>query len=75
MAEKQLRKSEITKSKILRAAEAEFSEKGIWGARIDAIAESAGINKRMIYEHYISKEELYKTVLKEVYGRLAECER
>ncbi len=70
----QIEKSELTKNKILAAAESEFSEKGIWGARIDAIALSAGVNKRMIYEHYESKENLYKTVLERVYARLAEYE-
>ncbi len=70
----QIEKSELTKRKILAAAESEFSEKGIWGARIDAIASSAGVNKRMIYEHYESKEKLYKTVLERVYARLAEYE-
>ena len=70
----QIEKSELTKNKILAAAEGEFSEKGIWGARIDSIAESAGVNKRMIYEHYESKENLYKTVLERVYARLAEYE-
>ena len=70
----QIERSEITKSKILAAAEAEFSEKGIWGARIDSIAANAGINKRMIYEHFESKEKLYKTVLEKVYVRLAEYE-
>ena len=70
----QIEKSEITKNKILAAAESEFSEKGIWGARIDSIALAAGVNKRMIYEHYESKENLYKTVLERVYSRLAEYE-
>ena len=70
----QIEKSELTKNKILAAAECEFSEKGIWGARIDAIAASAGVNKRMIYEHYESKEGLYKVVLERVYARLAEYE-
>ena len=70
----QIEKSELTKNKILAAAECEFSEKGIWGARIDAIAESAGVNKRMIYEHFESKENLYKTVLERVYARLADYE-
>ncbi len=75
MGETQAKKSLITKQKILSAAEAEFSEKGIFGARIDSIAESAGVNKRMIYEHYTSKEELYRCVLEEVYSRLAEYEK
>ena len=71
----QIEKSEITKNKILAAAESEFSEKGIWGARIDTIATIAGVNKRMIYEHFESKEKLYKTVLAEVYARLAEYDK
>jgi len=68
-------KSEITKSKILAAAEIEFSEKGFFGARIDEIAERAGVNKRMIYEHFESKDGLYNTVLLSVYEKLGECER
>lgn len=70
-----LAKSEITKEKILAAAESEFSEKGFFGARIDAISETAGINKRMIYEHFGSKEGLYKQALLSSYRKLAECER
>lgn len=60
-----------SRKSLLDAAEAEFSEKGIHGARVDAIAEKAGLNKRMIYEYYGSKEGLYKAVLTEVYGRLS----
>ena len=71
----QSEKTEITKSKILAAAEQEFSQKGIFGARIDEIAEAAGVNKRMIYEHFGSKEELYAAVIQVVYARLAEYEK
>ncbi len=67
-------KSEITKAKILAASESEFSEKGFFGARIDEIAERAGVNKRMIYEHFESKENLYRESLLSVYQKLAECE-
>ena len=69
-----LAKSEITKAKILDAAEAEFSEKGYFGARVDEIAAVAGVNKRMIYQHYESKDGLYKAVLLSVYERLSKCE-
>ena len=65
------KKSEITKQHILEAAEAEFSEKGVFGARIDSIAASAGVNKRMIYEYFLNKEGLYKTVLINVYNRIS----
>lgn len=69
-----LPKSQITKAKILAAAQAEFSEKGYFGARVDEIAEAAGVNKRMIYQHYESKDGLYKAALLSVYRKLAECE-
>ena len=65
------KKSELTKQRILEAAEAEFSEKGVFGARIDSIAASAGVNKRMIYEYFLNKEGLYKTVLINVYNRIS----
>ena len=74
MGQKQMQKSALTRSKILCAAETEFSEKGFFGARIDSIAKTASVNKRMIYEHFTSKEGLYETVLLEVYERLARCE-
>ena len=63
------KKSELTRLRILDAAEAEFSEKGLFGARIDRIAQNAGVNKRMIYEYFSNKEGLYKTVLINVYNR------
>lgn len=65
------KKSEITRQRILEAAELEFSEKGIFGARIDSIALSAGVNKRMIYEYFGGKEGLYRTVLINVYKRVS----
>ncbi len=69
-----LKKSDITRQKILAAAEAEFSEVGLYGARVDSIAERAGVNKRMIYAHFGSKEQLYITVLTMVYNRMAQAE-
>ncbi|MBO7304640.1 MAG: TetR family transcriptional regulator [Clostridia bacterium] len=67
-------KSDITRAKILSAAEKEFSDKGFFGARIDEIAHSAGVNKRMIYAHFESKEGLYQEILLSTYKRVAECE-
>ena len=49
--------------KILDAATAEFSKKGLAGARVDKIAQKAGVNKAMIYYHFDSKENLYRQVL------------
>ena len=75
MAEKQYRKSEITRERLLAVAEKEFAEWGFFGARVDEIARAADINKRMLYAHFGSKEGLYSEVLLSVYERLAECEK
>lgn len=72
---KQFEKSEMTREKILAAAVEEFAEKGFYGARVDAIAEDSGINKRMIYAHFESKEKLYTKVLLIAYEWVAESER
>ncbi|HBN84816.1 MAG TPA: TetR/AcrR family transcriptional regulator [Clostridiales bacterium] len=67
---KQKRDSEATKNRILMAAEAEFADKGLYGARIDSIAEKAQTNKRMIYQYFGNKEQLYVNILEITYGRL-----
>lgn len=66
-----MRKGIITQKKILSAAEEIFSQKGLYGARIDEIADCAGCNKRMIYAHFGSKEGLYIAVLDSVYSKLS----
>lgn len=73
---KKIRKRDSARSKadILRAAEQEFAQKGFYGARIDSIAENADINKRMIYQYFGNKQELYKQVLTSVYSRLTDRE-
>ena len=68
------RNSQKSKEDILKAAEIKFAEKGIYGTRVDDIAQAANINKRMIYEYFGSKEDLYKAVLVEVYSRLSRQE-
>ena len=74
MENRETGRAEITRMRLMEAAEAEFSEKGLAGARVDEIALAAGVNKRMIYAYYDSKEGLYMAVLEAVYGRLAKCE-
>lgn len=49
--------------RILQEAELLFAQCGFEGTRVDEIAKMAGINKRMIYHHYGSKEGLYQAVL------------
>lgn len=54
-----------SKEKILAAALKEFAAHGFGGARIDRIAKTAGINKAMIFYYFSSKQNLYRTVIKE----------
>lgn len=69
-----MKRSEDTKKRILFAAECEFAEKGLYGARVDEIAKAAGTNKRMLYAYFGNKEELYEKVLLNVYDLLARSE-
>ena len=62
---------EKTVQRILDAAAREFAETGYEGARVDHIADRAGINKAMIYYHIGNKEALYTRVLHEVFGDTA----
>ena len=52
-----------TKQLLLDAATAEFSARGLAGARVDRIAASAGVNKERIYQYFGNKEQLFGTVL------------
>ena len=53
-----------TQERILAAAVSEFSAKGFSGARVDAIARRASINKRMLYHYFGDKERLFRAVLR-----------
>ncbi|EXG80187.1 TetR/AcrR family transcriptional regulator [Cryptosporangium arvum] len=48
---------------LLAAAAEEFAQFGLHGARIRAIVAKAGVNERMIYHHFGSKEGLYGAVM------------
>jgi len=56
-----------TREKILSAALAEFAQYGLAGARVDRIAERAGVNKAMIYYHFSSKAALHKEIVDEYF--------
>src|SRR5262249_52582183 len=57
------RSPERTRERIVSAALAEFSARGFSGARVDAIARRARINKRMLYHYFGNKEQLYREVV------------
>lgn len=60
----------LERNAILEAATKEFAEFGYFGARVDRIAERSEINKRFLYQHFGTKENLYLDVLSYVYGDL-----
>src|SRR6202050_753616 len=54
---------EESRAAILHAAALEFAEHGIAGARTDAIAQAAKVNKALLYYYFEDKETLYGAVL------------
>lgn len=70
-----LRDAERSQNIILKAARDEFAEFGLGGARVDRIAERAGLNKRLIYYYFIDKEQLFQRVLEQTYLDIREEER
>ena len=69
-ASPRVRQPERTRQRILEAAMVEFSTRGLGGARIDAIAERAGTNKRMIYHYFGNKEAMFLAVLEHSYEHI-----
>jgi AcrR family transcriptional regulator len=69
-----LRDAERTSKAILAAATKEFAERGYGGARVDAIAERAKINKRMLYHYFGGKDALYVAVLEGSYIAIRSAE-
>ncbi len=61
---------EESRASILQAAGQEFAEHGIAGARTDAIADEAGVNKALLYYYFKDKETLYGAVLDNVFSGL-----
>ena len=64
MASPATRSPERTRERIVAAALAEFATRGFSGARVDAIARRARINKRMLYHYFGNKEQLYSEILR-----------
>ncbi|MBT3370015.1 MAG: TetR family transcriptional regulator [Rhodospirillaceae bacterium] len=71
---KNKRDPQAAKERILQAALAEFSEKGLGGARVDHIAARAGANKRMLYHYFGNKDDLFLAVLEFAYSEIRNAE-
>jgi AcrR family transcriptional regulator len=62
--------AEDPKKKIIAAATAHFSAKGFFGARMQSIADEAGVNKAMLHYYFSTKRDLYVHVMAEVYREI-----
>ncbi|MEI6143171.1 MAG: TetR/AcrR family transcriptional regulator [Mariniphaga sp.] len=58
-----------TEEKIYEAARRVFVAKGMEGARMQEIADEAGMNKALLHYYYRSKENLFKAVFKDIFTK------
>ncbi len=63
-------KSVETQALILKVAKSVFAQKGYAGARMQEIADEAGINKALLHYYYRSKEKLFEQVFEEAVQKL-----
>lgn len=59
-------KKDTTEEKILEAAKNVFVAKGMEGARMQEIADEAGINKALLHYYFRSKERLFEAIFSEI---------
>jgi len=69
------RDSALTKEAILGAATYEFCRNGLGGARVEAIAQRAKANMRLLYAYFGDKNGLYLAVLEHVYTEIRSAEQ
>src|SRR5487761_1092029 len=65
-------RADRTRTRILLGAVRQFSQYGLAGARMDAIAKAAGVNKALLYYYFQSKGDLYSAALEDAAGRVVE---
>jgi AcrR family transcriptional regulator len=66
------RPSEVTRERIMKAAERLFAEHGYDGTSIRAIVAKAGVNQAAINYHFDGKDGLYREVLRAAFRALTE---
>lgn len=59
-----------TEAKIVEAAKRVFIAKGLDGARMQEIADEAGINKALLHYYYRNKNQLFEAVYAQVFGEV-----
>ena len=61
--------SQLKHQAILDAAAAEFRAHGFQGTSMDRISERAQVSKRTVYNHFPSKDDLFRAILSDVWTR------
>src|SRR5438045_3831129 len=59
-----------TVQRIVSAAEKIFAEQGLDGARTDAIARAARVNKALLYYYFKSKEDLHRFTIQTLFAEM-----
>lgn len=59
-----------TEELIIEAAKKIFVKRGLAGARMQDIADEAGINKAMLHYYYRNKEKLFEIVFNEAFSKV-----
>ena len=63
-------KKDNSEEKILNAAQSVFIQKGMDGARMQEIADEAGINKALLHYYFRTKQKLFEAILKKVFSNI-----
>jgi len=63
-------KDKSTEEKILDAARKVFVQKGLDGARMQDIADEAGINKALLHYYFRTKDKLFEMIFLETVGKI-----
>ena len=64
------KKDKSTEERILEAAKKVFVQKGMAGARMQDIADEAGINKALLHYYFSNKEKLFEMIFLEAASKL-----
>jgi len=64
------KKDKSTEEKILGAAQKVFVRKGMYGARMQDIADEAGLNKALLHYYFKNKQKLFEEIFMEAAGKL-----
>lgn len=72
---RKLSKGEITRRRVLKAAEANFADGGYDAARLEAIAEEVGIKQAAIFYYFPSKRHLFGELCRDIHHSLVSLTR